>query len=157
MVRFDADAKQKQAINFTLVPTEDKEPYQIKDFQVICSVDISKETAKKVILTKKASMEITKLLDNIFDSVKEKLNDESDEEAEKQSEDKDSEASEKEGPALSKRTFVKGKRQLNQTQVNKSAPTKIPKKKVAKKESSDSEQHEDEADEEFVEAVAIKN
>jgi hypothetical protein len=120
---------------------------------VICSVDISKETAKKVILTKKASMEVTKLLDNIFDSVKEKLNDESDEEAEKQSEDNDSESSaEEKGPTLSKRTFVRGKRQLNQTQVNKSAPTKIPKKKVAKKDISESEN-----DDEFDGALSIKN
>lgn len=68
----------------------------IKDFQVICTVEVLKETPKKLTLAKKASVECQKLMENIFDSVKEKLNDESDEEAEKQSEE--SEDSEKEGP-----------------------------------------------------------
>ena len=78
---------------------------------MICSVDILKETATKVTLTKKASIEVSKLLDNIHDTVKEKLNDESDEEAEKQSSE-DSDASEKDGP-LTKRTFLKAPRKLN--------------------------------------------
>ena len=55
---------------------------EIKDFQVICTVEVSKETSTKLILSKKTSIECSKLMDNIYDSVKEKLNDESDIEAE---------------------------------------------------------------------------
>ena len=134
MVRFEAITKQKQPVSFTL--TEDDE-HEIKDFQVICSVDISKETSNKVTLTKKASIEVSKLLDNIHDTVKEKLNDESDEEAEKQSSE-DSEASEKEGP-LTKRTFLKAPRKLNQSQANQSAPTKVIKKRPKKDTDSEDE------------------
>lgn len=112
MALFKADAKQKQLLNFSLAPHDgdEDEPYQIKDFQVVCSVDISKETARKVTLTKKASLECSKLADNIFNNVRDKLIDESDEEAEKQSSDDASDQSEKQGPVLAKRTFVKAKR-----------------------------------------------
>lgn len=55
---------------------------EIKDFQVICTVEVAKETSTKLTLSKKTSIECSKLMDNIYDSVKEKLNDESDIEAE---------------------------------------------------------------------------
>ena len=45
-------------------------------------MEISKETSTKLTLSKKTSIECSKLMDNIYDTVKEKLNDESDIEAE---------------------------------------------------------------------------
>jgi hypothetical protein len=75
VIRYEADAKQKQPVTFSV--TEDEE-LEIKDFQVICTVEISKETSTKLTLAKKASIECNKLMENIYDSVKEKLNDESD-------------------------------------------------------------------------------
>jgi len=79
VTRYEADAKQKHLVNFSI--TED-EALEIKDFQVICTVDLSKETSTKLILSKKTSIECNKLMNNIYDTVKEKLNDESDIEAE---------------------------------------------------------------------------
>lgn len=79
VTRYEADAKQKQPVTFAV--TED-EALEIKDFQVICTVEISKETSTKLTLSKKTSIECSKLMDNIYDTVKEKLNDESDIEAE---------------------------------------------------------------------------
>lgn len=89
VTRYEADAKQKQPVNFSV--TED-EALEIKDFQVICTVDLSKETSTKLTLSKKTSIECSKLMENIYDTVKEKLNDESDIEAE--AEDEQSQESE---------------------------------------------------------------
>jgi hypothetical protein len=66
----------------------------IKDYQVVCSVDLVSKRADKITITKKAAAEISKIIVNIFDSVREKINHESDEEAEKCESEPESESEE---------------------------------------------------------------
>lgn len=78
------------ATSKTAFASQGKEAVTIKDYQVVCSVDL----ASKGTITKKAAVEISKLIRNIFDSVRDKINQESDEEAEKDESEYKSESEE---------------------------------------------------------------
>lgn len=123
----------------------------IHDYQVICSVDVAKETPKAILIGKAEEVEVKKLLSNIYDSVKDKINAAIDAEvsADADGPDSGSDSAESE-KVVEKRPLVKAKRQiLAATQaVNKSAPAKkaTTKRRAAKKDESDEEGSESEAD-----------